>query len=135
MVYREPLVLLRILVLISLLFSAPLYATKVYRSVDENGRTVYSTTPPDEKKHETVDIEIQNNLGSTITPSSDTPYYRFTPSSPATTSRTYYPRKKDDKLDMRALQEKCERYRNSGGGTDYHKKKRDYWCSRLHRGK
>jgi len=127
--------LLRTLIVISLLFSAPLYATKVYRSVDENGRTVYSTTPPEEEKHETVDIEIQNKLGSKIPPASDTPYYRFNPSSPSATPRHFYPRKKADKLDMRALQEKCERYRNSGGGTDYHKKKRDYWCSRLHRGK
>lgn len=131
--------MLRIFTLITLLTSSQLYATEVYRSVDENGRTVYSGEPPKDKGHETVDIEVKNKLGSRIQPSPDTQYYRSNPSKPEVIIRKVhtnpYVPPKPEKIDMRALQEKCERYRNIVHRNDKQRKKRDYWCSRLHRGK
>lgn len=134
--------MLRTIFLISLLLSSQLYATEVYRSVDKNGRTIYSGEPPQNKDHDIVDIEIKNKLGAKLPPSPDSQYYRFTPSSPETPQKRAYTggtsSTKTEKLDMKALQEKCESYRNASTRTNFTRKqreKRDYWCSRLHRGK
>ena len=138
--------MLRLILSISLFISISAEATEVYRSVDENGRTIYSSEPPEGKKHETVDIEVKNKLGAKIPPSSNSSNSLFIPSEPVTTvvpNRKVYTRntsssRKNEKLDMKTLQEKCESYRNAATRSDKNQKqreKRDYWCSRLHRGK
>ena len=135
---------MRLILVISLLVSTSLYATEVYRSVDENGRVVFTNKKPsDDNKHEIVDVEVKNKLGSKVEPSGDTRYYRFDPSfnpsrPQAAKKKRYtnpYSYNKPKKEDMRDLQENCERYRNIVRGNNKHKQKRDYWCGRLHRGK
>ena len=134
--------MLHTVLLITLLLSSQLYATEVYRSVDKNGRTIYSGEPPQNKDHDIVDIKIKNKLGEKLPPSPDSQYYRFTPSNPKKPRKRAYTGgsspAKTEKLDMKALQEKCESYRNASTRSNYtreQRKKRDYWCSRLHRGK
>ena len=134
--------MLRTVFLITLLLSSQLYATEVYRSVDKNGRTIYSGEPPQNKEHDIVDIEIKNKLGAKLPPSPDSQYYRFTPSRSEKPQKRAYTggssSTKTEKLDMKTLQEKCESYRNASTRTNYtreQRKKRDYWCGRLHRGK
>ena len=131
--------MLRTIFLITLLLSSQLYATEVYRSVDKNGRTIYNGEPPQNKEHDVVNIEIKNKLGAKLPPSPDSQYYRSNPSKPEVIIRKVhtspYVPPKPEKIDMRALQEKCERYRNIVRKNDNQRKKRDYWCSRLHRGK
>lgn len=128
--------MVRIAFLISLLFASSCWATEVYRSVDENGNVVFSGEPPQDKEHKVIDVEVQNDLGTTIAPASETDYYRFNDSKPQfRDSRPAYRSSQTEKVDMRTLQAKCESYRNVGLKTDQQRKKRDYWCSRLHRGK
>ncbi|MCK4744316.1 MAG: DUF4124 domain-containing protein [Sulfuriflexus sp.] len=135
--------MLRISFLIILFISSQLSATEVYRSIDKNGRTVYSEDPPQGKEHELIDIEIKNKLGAKIDPSPKSQHYRpFVPSNPIKSSPRLHTgnssSKKTEKLDMKTLQEKCESYRNASTRTNFtreQRKKRDYWCSRLHRGK
>jgi len=131
---------MRLILIISLLASTSLYATEVYRSVDENGRVVFTNNKPtdDKGKHEVIDIEVKNKLGSKVEPSADTKYYRFPRSNPVSPGKRFSPGSKDKKLDMKTLQAKCEGYRNASnrsGDLSKQRKKRDYWCGRLHRGK
>ena len=134
--------MLRTVFLITLLLSSQLYATEVYRSIDKNGRTIYSGEPPQNKEHDVVDIEIKNKLGTTLSPSPNSQYYRPTHSSQKKPQKRVYTGNssstKTEKLDMKALQEKCESYRNASnrsGDLNKQREKRDYWCGRLHRGK
>jgi len=82
--------LLRTVFLITLLLSSQLYATEVYRSVDKNGRTIYSGERPQNKDHDIVDIEIKNKLGAKLPPSPDSQNYRFTSSNPTNPQKRAY---------------------------------------------
>ena len=128
--------LIRILSLVFLLVSSSVTATEVYRSVDENGRATFTNTPPaDNNDHEVIDIEVQNDLGAPNQPDPNS-LNKHIYHSPPRTSRSYKSTSRyRNKVDMRTLQARCESYRNSGANNDYHRKRREYWCGRLHRGK
>jgi len=119
---------------ISACMTSQILATEVYRTTDENGRPVFSNTPP-ATDHDVIDVEIKNKLGGKNQPDPSSRYYSFSGSSHS--SRRYRPSSanKASKVSGAELQEKCERYRNIVRSNNKQKKKRDYWCSRLHRGK
>jgi len=116
------------------IISSQLLATEVYRTVDENGRPVFSNTKP-EADHEVLDVEIKNKLGAKNQPDPSSRYYSFSGSS--SSPRRYRSRSssRESKVSGAELQEKCERYRNIVRHNNKQREKRDYWCSRLHRGK
>jgi len=128
--------LLRTLSLILLLISMQVSATEVYRSVDKNGRATFTNSPPDgNSKHEVIDIEIKNDLGTPNQPDPDALNKHIYHSAPRRTRSYKSTSRYRNKVDMRTLQRKCEGYRNAGANNEYHRQQREYWCGRLHRGK
>ena len=128
--------MIRIISVIFLLSSTSVTATEVYRSVDENGQPTFTNTPPaDNNDHEVIDIEVQNDLGAPNQPDPNS-LNKHIYHNPPRRSRSYKSSSRyRNKVDMRTLQTKCESYRNAGANNDYHRKQREYWCGRLHRGK
>jgi len=124
----------RAVFIIALLFANHVLATEIYRSTDENGRPVFSNTPP-ETDHEVLDVKIKNDLGAKNEPAPESRNFSF-PARPSYRPRSGYSSTRRDKKESGAtLQENCERYRNIVRGNNKQREKRDYWCGRLHRGK
>jgi len=128
--------LLRLLTTVVLLTSIQVTATEVYRSVDDNGRPTFTNTPPDEStQHDVIDIKVQNDLGAPNQPDPNALNKRIYHNPPRRTKSYKSSSRYKKKVDMRTLQRKCESYRNAGANNNYHRQQREYWCSRLHRGK
>ena len=126
--------MLRIAFILALLVPGHALATEVYRSVDENGRPVFSNTPP-ETDHEVLDVKIKNKLGEKNQPDPSSRYYTFPGNSSYRPPSRNSSGRRDKKVSGAKLQENCERYRNIVRGNNKQREKREYWCGRLHRGK